>query len=139
MVQKVNFNNLTGDTLTVGNTTITTSGVEVSGKSVSKKYLQFAVDGELSTITGTARYTIPQPFQITEIKSRLGSSADSNVLLTLNKNGSTLDTITILSGQTLASNTVAFDLLEGDYLTVDINSVGTTNKGSDLSVTLTLE
>src|SRR6056300_737410 len=35
MVQKVNFNNLTGDTLTVGNTVITGTGVTVSGSPLS--------------------------------------------------------------------------------------------------------
>jgi len=35
MVQKVNFNNLTGDTLTVGNTTINGTGVTVGGAPLS--------------------------------------------------------------------------------------------------------
>jgi hypothetical protein len=42
MVQKVNFNNLTGDTLTVGNTVITGTGVTVGGEALGGSITTYA-------------------------------------------------------------------------------------------------
>ena len=47
MVQKVNFNNLTGDTLTVGNTVITGTGVTVSGSPLAGGATQYANTSQL--------------------------------------------------------------------------------------------
>jgi len=60
MVQKVNFNNLTGDTLTVGNTVITGTGVTVGGDSLGQGVTVYANASVLPTsglTSGTLAYT----------------------------------------------------------------------------------
>jgi hypothetical protein len=133
--------NLGGATITANGNAITLpEGSKIGDEILTQKYLQVAFDGTLSLTTGTSRFTMPKAYTITDIEASLGTAADSAVLSTINKNGSAISTITIASGQTTASNTgLSISLAKDDYLTVDINSIGTTTKGSDLSITLTLE
>lgn len=139
---------LSGNTIFIGGQTISANstgialpaGSTIGTEKIDKKFLQVAFDGTLSVTTGTARFTMPKAYTLTSVEANLGTAADAAVLSTINKNGSALSTITVASGQTSASNTgLSVSLAKDDYITVDINSVGTTTKGSDLSITLTLE
>ena len=139
---------LSGNTIVLGGQSITAnssgvtlpSGSRIGTQRLDQKYLQIAFDGTLAVTTGTARFTLPQDYTLTSVEANLGTAADASVLSTINKNGSALTTITVGSSQTNASNTgLSLALSKDDYLTVDINSVGTTTKGSDMSITLTLE
>jgi hypothetical protein len=139
---------LSGNSIFLGGQSITAnssgvslpSGSRIGTQRLDQKYLQVAFDGTLSITTGTARFTLPRDYTLTSVEANLGTAADASVLSTINKNGSALTTITVGSSQTNASNTgLSVALSKDDYLTVDINSVGTTDKGSDLSITLTLE
>jgi hypothetical protein len=92
----------------------------------------FTVPGTLSTGTGRAKFYIPGPITIGNIRASVGTApTGSDLIIDVNKNGTT-----IFTGQTLVStNTPQItEVTTGDYLTVDIDQVGSLNPGGDLSV-----
>ena len=90
--------------------------------------------GELVITTGTVRWYAPSALTINSIVARLGTAADATVTAVAKKNGSTVATISITAGQSEATNNVGFSMVTGDYLTLDITAIGSTNKGADLNV-----
>ncbi len=102
----------------------------------------FTVPGTLSAGTGRAKFYIPGPITIGNVRASVGTApTGSEVIVDVNKNGTTIFTTQIsrpkiFAGQTLVStNTPQIrELIAGDYLTVDIDQVGSLNPGSDLSV-----
>lgn len=96
--------------------------------------------GELTIETGTARWYAPFDLSITDIRPRVASAADEDVGILVKKNGTTEKTITVSSGQVSVSvSNASFSMTEGDYITLDVTSVGTTNKGEDLFVQFTYQ
>jgi hypothetical protein len=91
--------------------------------------------GELQLVSGTARWYAPFDLLVTGINTKVSSSADSNISIQIKKNGSTVKSSSILAGQfSSVVSAPEFPMVEGDYITVDVTSIGTTNKGEDLVV-----
>jgi hypothetical protein len=95
-------------------------------------YLQLNQDGLLEVTEGTTRWTAPKDILISSVKAILGTApSGNNMTASLNKNGSSINTITVSDGNTTAiNNNLALSVSSGDYLTVDIDSAG----GSDLNL-----
>ena len=91
--------------------------------------------GELQIFTGTARWYAPFNSAVTGINMKLNVAADGFVAIAVKKNGVTVKSGSISPGDTSA--TIAnpdFAMTEGDYLTVDVTSIGTSAPGEDLVV-----
>ena len=64
--------------------------------------------------------------------------AGSNVNVTIKKNGSNLQNISVLAGQTTASLTsLSHSIAANDYLTIDITQVGSSTAGENLYLVFT--
>ena len=60
----------------------------------------------------------------------------NDIGLRINKNGTSATTVTITDGTTSAITTPNVSFVSGDYITVDITSVGSTTAGSNLYMVL---
>ena len=73
-----------------------------------------------------------------QVVPRLGTAADAVVGIVIEKNDSDHTTFQFGPGVTEvildSSNNIPFNMTESDYLTVDVTSIGNTNKGKDLIV-----
>jgi len=99
------------------------------------QHIQLTQDGRLSPTRGIARWYAPNDLTVTEITSRVGtSSLGQPITIVINSNDNTSSTTRLAPTITSLSNTVNFSMSEGDYLTVDVNTIGTVRAGSDLSV-----
>lgn len=106
--------------------------------------LSYTVPGELAVGAGQSRLYLPTDGEIQSIEAAVGTAPDGTpVLVDVNKNGSTIFTSQPgrpsipIAGHTSGRktpNTVAF--AEGDYLTVDVDQVGSEPDGSVLFVSL---
>lgn len=95
-------------------------------------YLQLSQEGVLEVTTGTTRWTAPKDITISSVKAVLGTApSGSDMTASLNRNGTSINSITISDGNTTATNSsLSLSVSTGDYLTVDIDSAG----GSDLNL-----
>jgi hypothetical protein len=99
--------------------------------------------GELSAYTGVKRWYAPKNITISKIKARVDTApTGAGVVVQINKTSlgvTTNQQLTIADGTTLISDTspTISSMLEDDYLTVDIVSVGTTTAGENLTVEIT--
>ena len=92
---------------------------------------------ELSILTGTARWYAPFDLQVNTINARLGTAADATVTALIKKNDITAKTITFGANSpvaNIANQTIS--MTSGDYLTVDVTTIGTGVKGSNLYIQL---
>lgn len=81
--------------------------------------------GVTENTTGTTRYFPAANTTITKFVAWCGSPAPSNTVVTLKKNGASIGTATIATGQTLSPDTaLSVALLTTDYLTMDLTSTG---------------
>jgi hypothetical protein len=91
--------------------------------------------GELQLVTGTARWYAPFNLLVNGITAKVSSSADADISIEIKKNGTVVKSDSILAGQfSSVVSAPEFSMAEGDYITVDVTSIGTTNKGEDLVV-----
>jgi len=93
--------------------------------------------GNLEIYTGTARWYAPFNLQVSTISPKLATASNGNVSVTINKNGTNAKSFTFAANQTSAN--VANSIINmngGDYLTIDINTVGNT-PGQDMYVQFT--
>jgi len=105
--------------------------------SARSDYIQLQQQGTLSVTTGTSRWNASDNLTISEATAYIGEAANSTVRVSINKNGDSVNSLSITSGQLSKSNTNEFTMVTGDYLTVDITSVGTGDStGSDLGLIL---
>lgn len=90
--------------------------------------------GDLKLLTGTQRWYSPFNAQISGITSRLGTApTGSSVGIRVNINDSAETTWTFAAGSATASIAdQTINLSTGDYLTVDITSIGSGTTGADL-------
>ena len=100
--------------------------------------------GELSAYTGVKRWYAPKNITISKIKARVDTApTGAGVVIQVNRtttgNVTTNQQLTVADGTTLISDTspTISSMLEDDYLTVDIVSVGTTTAGENLTVEIT--
>ncbi len=105
----------------------------------------FSKQGTLSVTTGALRLPVEGAYTITGIRLMVGTAPTGTaLLLDVNKNGTTIFTTqanrpTIAAGATSGGPGAApnvTSLAAGDYLTVDIDQVGSTVAGSDLVVSV---
>ena len=101
----------------------------------TSNYIQLNQAGTLEATTGTIRYVLPKNIVINAVEATLGTAASgSNCVIVLNKNGSSINTVTINDGSSTSSNTgLSLSVSDGDYLTHNI----TTASGSDLNLIIT--
>ena len=93
--------------------------------------------GDLSIIAGTAKWYAPFNPKVFEVVPRLGTAADGTVTIQIQKNDVNQFEFGIPAAQTTKTFTWdsdVFAMASGDYLTVDVTSIGTTAKGKDLVV-----
>ncbi len=102
----------------------------------------FTVPGTLSSGVGRSKFFIPGPINIGNVRASVGTApTGADLIIDVNKNGTTIFTTQIsrpkiFAGQTTVSNSTPqiTQLTTGDFLTVDIDQVGSLNPGADLTV-----
>ena len=125
----------TGTTVALGNHTHT----------VTFSLTAFFKQGTLATATGTSRLPIDGTYTIVGTRLMVNTApTGSSILVDVNKNGTTIYT-TQGNRPTIAASATAggpgstpdvTSLVAGDYLTIDIDQVGSTIAGSDLTVSV---
>lgn len=110
----------------------------------------FTFPGLLSARVGTTRLPMRSTgtYQITDVRAMVGTAPTGTTLLTIdvNKNGTTIYTtqtnrIIFTASATSATGgtiNVTNSFTGTDYITIDIDSVGSTTAGADLTVLITL-
>lgn len=105
----------------------------------------FTVPGTISTGVGRARFYCPGAATLSHVRASVGGApTGSDIIVDVNKNGTTVFTNQtsrpkIFAGQTTAVGTPAVTTIaQGDYITVDIDAVGSLFAGSDLTVQVEL-
>ena len=96
-----------------------------------------AQQGDLSIVTGTAKWYAPFNAKVFEVVPRLGTAADGIVNIQVQQNDSNQFAFGIPANQTSKSfigDSDVFSIASGNYLTVDVTSIGTSAKGKDLVV-----
>jgi len=108
--------------------------VDIIGDTI--EYAQLNQSGTLEITTGIVRWAAPKNINISKTTASVGTApVGSSLITTLNKNGSTIDTLTIADGSTTDANTgLSLAVNSGDYLTVDITQIGSSTAGSDLNL-----
>lgn len=105
----------------------------------------FSKSGTLTTTTGVQRMPIDGTYTIVGTRLMVGTApVGSSLIIDVNKNGTTIYTtqanrpaITASSNSGGPGSTPdVTSLAAGDYLTIDIDQVGSTTPGSDLTVTI---
>ena len=89
--------------------------------------------GELAVTTGTARWYAPFDLSIISISAKVSVAADGPVTLIVRKNNTTNQTFSIPTG-TLVGNGSTMAMSEGDYITLNVTTVGSVAKGENLVV-----
>jgi hypothetical protein len=117
-------------TQTYVNTQISAINIPSAGLSVSLNQA-----GELAVTTGTVRWYAPAALTVSSVIARLGTAADATVGVNIKRNGSSVRTVSLAAAATSVTGS-GFTMTAGQYLTIDVTSVGTTAKGNDLNVQL---
>ena len=105
----------------------------------------FSLSGAATTGTGTLRYPISFPATIHNVLVSAGTApTGADLIIDVNKNGTTIFTTqtnrpTIAAGVNASSFAIpdVTSLATNDYITVDIDQIGSTIAGSDLVVVVT--
>jgi|DEB0MinimDraft_6_1074348.scaffolds.fasta_scaffold65563_2 hypothetical protein len=98
-------------------------------------YVQLVRKGELSAVTGNARWYAPSAISISNVVARVSTAPVGAALsVDIKRNGVSNNIVTIADGGSEASNVTTITANEGDYFTIDVLSVGSNTAGSDLHV-----
>ena len=111
------------------------------------KAFAFYIDGDLTVDTDLMSIIVPMALTITEIRCAVSTApTGANLIIDINKNGTTLYTTqgnrpTIAASGTSATATDSdvTALVVGDILSLDIDQIGSTVAGSNLSVIVICE
>ena len=119
-----------------GNVTVSTiqtaSGTKIDGI-LEKNY---NIPGAVKTSTGTTRWWAPTNLSVASVICSVSTVPTGSALnLAIKKNGTTIETTSILADTATSSKDVSLSILAGDYITIDITQVGSTVPGADLVVT----
>ena len=108
----------------------------------------FSSTGPLAAAAGKSRIYLESGYAVETVRAAVNTSptgAGSAVTVDVNKNGVSIysnpaDLPSIAAGSNTATGNAAagVELAQGDYLTVDIDTVGSTDPGADLTVTVRL-
>jgi hypothetical protein len=97
----------------------------------------YKYNGILYPQNGTSRLYLSSDVTLNEVVANIEvGPVGSDLDLRINKNGVSATTITITDGATSASTTPTVSFVSGDYITVDITSVGGTTAGANLHMVL---
>jgi hypothetical protein len=107
----------------------------------------FTAPGTLSIYTGKQRWYAPANFEILNVTVSCGTApTGSSIVVDINNNGASIYTNPANRPNIFENNNYAFFtapdnklLDQGEYLTVDIDQVGTTFAGTDLVVVLQMK
>lgn len=126
-----------GSTWQVTSTTGPKGPIGYTG-SIGANTITLQQPGNLVLFTGTARWYAPFACNVTSITPRVRTAADAVISINLCKNSLAISNVNISSGATFGTaDTTGYALASGDYLTVNVLSVGSTlNPGVDLYVQL---
>lgn len=103
----------------------------------------FGYGGTLTTYVGTGRYYAQANCTISSVWASVGTApTGSSIIVDINKNGTTIFTTqanrpTIAIGAAYSGNVTNMDITSlsaGDYITIDIDQIGSTVAGADLTV-----
>lgn len=106
--------------------------------------ITFTQSGELATGTGSVRFYLPYNIKIIEVEAAVGTApTDATLIVDVNVNGTTIFTTQsnrpqITTGTFVDATTTIEDddHDDGQYITIDIDQVGSTIAGSDLVVVI---
>lgn len=108
-------------------------------------YPSFFQSGTLTVTTGVSRWYADDTFTLTAVRASVNTApTGATIILDVNKNGNsvyataTKPTIALSGNTILAAPDANTGLIVGDYITVDIDQVGSTIAGANLTVTLIL-
>lgn len=135
------------EALNPGTTVTSINGLTGDAISSSLEPVVFSSGGVLVALPGVQRFPVTRTCTISDVRAMVNTApVGASVIVDINKNGVTVysaqgnrPTIAAAatdSGVGVAPNVV--NLVAGDYLTMDIDQIGTTNPGSDLTVVVTL-
>jgi hypothetical protein len=108
--------------------------------------IPFSHAGNAVVGSGTMRYYVDQTWTISTVRASVNVAPTGAALIVdVNKNGTTIFTtqgnrpqIAVSTNTDVSGAPDVTSLTSGDYLTVDIDQIGSTIAGSDLVVTITL-
>lgn len=108
------------------------------------KEITFTVPGTLVVGAGAARYYLPTARTISAVRASVGTApTGASVIVDVNKNGTTIygtqgnrPTIAISGFTDLGEAASGGVCAAGDYLTIDVDQVGSTIAGANLTVTI---
>lgn len=106
----------------------------------------FSVSGAVATATGAHRLYVEGNYTIVSVRASVGTApTGASLIVDVNKNGTTIfttqsnrPTIAASGNTDLADAIEVSSLASGDYLTVDVDQVGSTVAGANLTVTVQL-
>lgn len=120
-------------------------GASALAASTREEFITFTKTGTLATGTGTIPFRVPVAMTIQHVRLACGTApTGAAILVDVNKGGTTIFTTqanrpTIATSATSETATTAPDvtsLAAGDKLTVDIDQIGSSVTGSDLTITV---
>lgn len=99
----------------------------------------FTRQGTLSPVVGQQRFYVERSGTVSVVRASVGTApTGSSIVVDLMKNGSEVASLAIPNGGYTVASTSTFTVDAGDYFTVNISSVGSTNPGADLTVAITI-
>ena len=105
-----------------------------AGGGIEKDY---KYNGILYPQNGTSRLYLSSDVTLNEVVANIEvGPVGSDLDLRINKNGSSATTLTIADSSTSATITPNISFVSGDYITVDITSVGSSTAGTNLHMAL---
>jgi hypothetical protein len=116
----------------------------VKARLAAPRILPFSKSGALSVAVGASRFYVPFTCTIVSIQAMVGTSpTGATLIVDVNKNGTTVFTTQANRPTVAAAGNVSgaavpnvTALAAGDYISVDIDQVGSTVPGSDLIVNI---
>lgn len=123
------------------------TGITGCSPGTLEKGIAFYIDGELEVGTNAMSFVVPMDLTVTGGKLAVSTApTDASLICDINKNGTTLWTTqgnrpTIAAAGSSASITApdVTSLAQGDVISLDIDQVGSTIAGANLSLTLYCE
>lgn len=102
----------------------------------------YSVQGTVSPLVGTHRVYAERSGTVAAVRASVGTApTGSAILVDVNKNGTSIlsSPISIAIGSNTAVGTINnFSVSAGDYFTVDIDQVGSSTAGANLTVAITI-
>lgn len=123
-----------------------TSGTNGTNGVSNLQVVPFTMTGSLAVKSGGSRWVVPQNATITSVYAAVGTApTGASVIVDVNVNGTTIFTTqgnrpTIVIGSNYSGVVTNMNMTSvgaGQYITVDVDQVGSTVAGADLSVFVT--